>query len=187
MDKFKEFYNEKNGKAILFFGFYLVFFIFLGIYMRSMDNKEVIPEEIPQEEKITTYNISNLINNDYSYEIEIHDNEEIIKFNGTKLNIDYANYENKYFLDIYNLNQLLKKSKFISSEDYVLSYEIMNLDIDDLLVTETMEGVNKILVYVDKTGGIEKVFLDLSSYLQKDKYTIMINYSQGEKNENSIG
>ena len=41
MDGFKTFYNDKKGKYILFFGFYLIFFIFLAIYMRSMEAKKI--------------------------------------------------------------------------------------------------------------------------------------------------
>ena len=50
MDNFKTFYNEKNGKYILFFGFYLLFFIFLGIYMRTLDSNK--PKEKQKEEVV---------------------------------------------------------------------------------------------------------------------------------------
>ena len=53
--------------------------------------------------------------------------DESITFEGTKDNIDYANYKNKYFLDIYNVNQLLKRSKYIDTIDgTVLKYELNN-------------------------------------------------------------
>ena len=187
MNKFKEFYNEKKGKYILFFGFYLIFFIFFAIYIRSL--RANVPEEPKKEEeeveKITTYNISNLINEDYHYTIEIVDNEEIINFQGTKNNIDYANFPNRYFLDIYNLNQLLKKSKLVNSEGSILTYELNNSEINDILLTDKSDGINKIMVYVNENGEVNKIDLDLSNYLEKDKYTISINYEIGDRNENS--
>ena len=185
VDGFKTFYNDKKGKYILFFGFYLIFFIFLAFYIRSMDAN--LPKEEPKETPviITTYDISNLINNDYKYNIKINDDGEEVEFNGTKSNIDYANYSNKYFLDIYNINQLLKRSKQISSENNLLTYELLNSEINDILLTNREEGINKIEVYVSNKGEIEKIDFDLSSYLNKEKYEIMINYTMGEKDENS--
>ncbi len=187
MNNFKEFYSEKNGKYILFFGFYILFFIFLTIYMRTLDARK--PKEIEKvEEKetvITTYDISNLINNDYDYRIEIVDEEEIINFSGSKNNIDYANYQNKYFLDIYNINQLLKRSKLIESEKNVLTYELPNKEINDLLLTDKKDDVNEINVSVNDQAEVNRIVLDLSNYFEKNKYQITIDYIIGESNENS--
>ena len=188
MDGFKTFYNEKNGKYILFFGFYLIFFIFLAFYMRSLNANKPKEENKEQEqvvEKITTYDISNLINNDYIYSIEINDNEEKINFNGKKSNIDYANYEHKYFLDIYNINQLLKRSKLVKSEDNILTYELSNKEINDILLTNKNDAVNKIDVYVNNKTEIIRIIFDLSNYLDKDVYQIIIDYNIGEYYENS--
>ena len=185
MDKFKEFYNEKNGKIILFFGFYLIFFIFLGFYMKGLNNTP--PDNTNKDEiKITSYTINNLVNSDYKYDIKILDNDESITFSGTKNNIDYANYENKYFLDIYNINQLLKRSKFIESNDYVLSYELNNKEINDLLLTTKDDGINKIDVIVNKNSAVNKIVMDLSNYMGKNTFQITINYNTGEENENSF-
>ena len=184
MDNFKEWYGERKGKYILFFGFYLIFFIFLAVYMRSIRSNEV-PEVIDEPKVITTYDISNLVNNDYQYAIEINDNNEIIKFSGTKSNIDYANFENKYFLDIYNINQLLKRSKLINSENYVLTYELLNKDIDDILLTNSLDRANEIMVYVNEDGKVEKINLNLAMYMNKDNYQILIDYNIGEDNEDS--
>ena len=188
INNFKDWYNDKKGKYILFFGFYLIFFIFFGIYIRAVkDNKPVeeIKEEEKQVEKITTYDISRLTSNDYSYIIEIIDNEELLNFNGTKSNIDYANYENKYFLDIYNINQLLKRSKLVDSNNNILTYELDNKEINDILLTNKKEGINKIMIYVDDKTEVNKISLDLSNYLDKDIYQINISYTVGDVNENS--
>jgi hypothetical protein len=188
MDKFKTFYNEKKGKYILFFGFYLIFFIFLAIYLRTVranNPKEEVKPANEVVEKITTYDISNLTNNDYLYNIEILDNEEIITFTGKKSNVDYANYPNKYFLDIYNINQLLKRSKLINTENNVLTYELPNKEINDILLTNKPEAVNLINVYVNDKSEISKINLDLSKYMEKENYQIMIDYTVGDSNENS--
>lgn len=191
MDGFKTFYNDKKGKYILFFGFYLIFFIFLAIYIRTI--RENKPVEKPKEEvasKITTYDISNLINNDYKYMIKIIDydenSDESITFEGTKNNIDYANYENKYFLDIYNVNQLLKKSKYIDTIDgTVLKYELNNSEINDILLTQKPEGINKIEVYVNEETKVQEIILDLSNYFGKEFFHIEMFYTEVDNNENS--
>ena len=189
MEGFKDFYNNRNGKMILFFGFYLIFFIFLAFYIRGLDNnknREMPKEEENIKEEITTYDISHLINSDYSYNISILDNNETINFNGTKSNIDYGNYFNKYFLDIYNINQLLKKSKFIESKNLVLTYELSNNELNDILLTNKSDGTNKIDVLVNENSKVEKITMDLGKYMGKDKYVITINYQVGENNENSV-
>lgn len=191
MDGFKTFYNDKKGKYILFFGFYLIFFIFLAIYIRTI--RENKPVEKPKEEvasKITTYDISNLINNDYKYMIKIIDydenNDESITFEGTKNNIDYANYKNKYFLDIYNVNQLLKRSKYIDTIDgTVLKYELNNSEINDILLTQKPEGINKIEVYVNEETKVQEIILDLSNYFEKEFFRIEMFYTEVDNNENS--
>lgn len=188
MDNFKDWYGNKKGKYILFFGFYIVFFIFLGFYIKNskIDQKEENKEEVKQEEKLTTYNITNLINNNYKYEIEVNDNNIVTNFKGSKNNVDYANYSNKYFLDIYNINQLLKKSKFIGNYNNILKYELSNSELNEILITEKKDGINKIDVSIDKTGNINKIIMDLSNYLEKDIYEISITYIIGDNNENSI-
>ena len=194
MDGFKDFYNNKKGKAILFFGFYLIFFIFLAIYMRSLNanrQENTSNEETNVVEKITSYDISNLINNDYEYTIKIidYDNsvDESVTFKGTKNNIDYANYKYKYFLDIYNINQLLKKSKYIDTEDYtVLKYELNNSEINDILLTQKEDGANKIEVYVNEKTEVQEIVLDLSNYFGKEEFHIELFYSEVDNNENSL-
>ena len=191
MDGFKTFYNDKKGKYILFFGFYLIFFIFLAIYIRTI--RENKPVEKPKEEvasKITTYDISNLINNDYKYMIKVIDydenSDESITFEGTKDNIDYANYKNKYFLDIYNVNQLLKRSKYIDTiDDTVLKYELNNSEINDVLLTQKEEGINKIEVYVNEETKVQEIILDLSNYFEKEFFHIEMFYTEVDNNENS--
>lgn len=185
-DKFKIFYNEKNGKIILFFGFYLIFFIVLGIFLRNVNNQKEITPEKEEEKEITTYDMSKIVNSNYQYEIKIEDNDEVILFNGTKSNIDYDGYSNKYFLDIYNINQLIKKSKFIKSKENMLTYELSNGVLNDILITEKNDGINIIDVYVKDDTTVYKIVLDLTKYMEKEKYIIEVNYLIGEENENSI-
>lgn len=188
MDDFKDWYSNKKGKQILFFGFYIIFFAFLAIYIRSINKdkpKEQKKEETKQVEKITTYDITDLLDNNFEYEIVINDNDELTTFNGSKTHVDYNNFNNKYFLDIYNINQLLKKSKFINSSDHVLTYELSNSSLNELLSKEEKNGNNRIDVYVKSDTKVERIVLDLANFLEKDVYQINIKYIVGDTNENS--
>ncbi len=69
----------KRRKTILFFGFYLVFFIFLFFYMRDMN---VVKEGENNEETVITYKTEFIENSNYTYVYEIEENENIYSFRG---------------------------------------------------------------------------------------------------------
>ena len=184
-NKLRDFYTSKRGKSICFFAFYLVFFLVLAIILRNRNN--VVSNEPKNENKNieinennhNSYNLEKIVNSNYEYFYTINDNEEIKKFSGTKNNVDYLNYENKYFLDIYNVNQLIKRSKFIKRENNILSYELDNHILNEFLLTDS-EGLTKIDVFVKEDNMIEKIILDLKEYFKKEKYEIILEYKEGE-------
>ena len=195
MDNFKDWYSNRKGKYILFFGFYIIFFIVLAIILRNANyspteepkKEENIETEIETNENnsVANYDITNLVNKDFKYKIVIDDNSEIINFEGSKNKIDYANFTNKYFLDIYNINQLLKKSKYIGRKDNVLSFELTNSSINEILLSEKKDGINPIMVHVNNNNEVNKIVLDLANYFDKVTYEIDISYIVGDSNENS--
>ena len=181
--KFKEFYQSKRGRAILFFGFYLIFFLVLTIAFKNasnMDNKNKVNntnKESEIKENASLYSMKNLLDNNFNYNIEVVDDDKIETFTGTKNNVDYNNFDNKYFFDIYNLNQLIKKSKFIKTEENVYYYEIENDTLNSILNVEKENGINKINVYASNSQ-VEKITLDLSEFMEKENYRIAISYSE---------
>ena len=181
--KFKEFYQSKRGRAILFFGFYLIFFLVLTIAFKNasnMDNKNKVNntnKESEIKENVSLYSMKNLLDNNFNYNIEVVDDDKIETFTGTKNNVDYNNFDNKYFFDIYNLNQLIKKSKFIKTEENVYYYEIENDTLNSILNVEKENGINKINVYASNSQ-VEKITLDLSEFMEKENYRIAISYSE---------
>ena len=181
--KFKEFYQSKRGRAILFFGFYLIFFLVLTIAFKNasnMDNKNKVNntnKESEIKENASLYSMKNLLDNNFNYNIEVVDDDKIETFTGTKNNVDYNNFDNKYFFDIYNLNQLIKKSKFIKTEENVYYYEIENDTLNSILNVEKENGINKINVYASNSQ-VAKITLDLSEFMEKENYRITISYSE---------
>ncbi len=188
--KIIKFYKSKNGKATLFFGFYLIFFLVLAFFVRNMQRVRPIENDdnLSNTEVINkNYSITSLTDTNYSYLFNIKDNGQIISFKGYKNNPDYLEYENYYFFDLYNLNQLIKKSKFIKRDGNVLEYSLPNSVLNDLFEKDKPDGENTISVYVDEKGNVNKIILDLSNYWDKKEYIMDLDYRVGEENEqNSI-
>ena len=165
--------DNKYKRASLFFGFYLIFFIFLFIYMKAntKENNEIKKEENPI---ISVDNpINELINSANEYSIIVNDNNEIVTIDD--------NYEYKYFLNSHNLNQLIKNSKLIKNDGNILEYELTNDTINSFLNTQNPSGINTISLFYNKSK-LEKIILDLYSYMEKDTYTIIFT-KDGDKNE----
>ena len=183
INKVKE---NKKLKAALFFGFYFFFFLFIFICIgnsKMSSNKSDANKKTEESGEINRYSIKYLMDNDYKYTFSIEDNDTKIDFNGTKDIIDYKEFDNKYFLDIFNVNQMIKNSKYLNNDANTLNYEINNDVLSNLVGVQKVEGISKIIVYVKDNGDLYKVVLDLSSFMQKDKYLITLNYEVGEDDD----
>lgn len=182
LNKFQNFYQKQGGKYILFFGFYIIFFIFFGIHLKNLNNSKVkVPVNQQIEEKMVS--MRSLFDNDFSYQFEINDNGSITNYKGTKKNIDYENSSFKYFLDYININQLLKKSKVTETGQLITNYELDNTVLNEILNTDVLDGMNKVTEILGNSQNdyTYQIILDLSSYMQKENFIITLNYQVGEK------
>ena len=198
-DKLKKLFNRdekevspevKRKKMIVFFGFYLIFFIFLFIWLKS-NNVENTNTPIDEETSFT-YKTDLIENNNYTYVYEIEENENVNTIRGIRDDENYqlSEYKYKYFLDIYNIKKLIKNSKYLykidNNNEISYKYEIDNKTISNLLQNskEIENGVNNILVYVDNNDNVYKIELDLSSYMvsinEYTKYHLTLYYGIGE-------
>ena len=198
-DKFKKLFNReekdvspevKRKKMIVFFGFYIIFFIFLFIWLKS-NNVENTNTPIDEETSFT-YKTDLIENNNYTYVYEIEENENVDTIRGIRDDENYqlSEYKYKYFLDIYNIKKLIKNSKYLykidNNNEISYKYEIENKTISNLLQNskEIENGVNNILVYVDNNDNVYKIELDLSSYMvsinEYTKYHLTLYYGIGE-------
>ncbi len=159
MKKLKEFYQSKRGKSICFFGFYLIFFLVLSFFLQNKSEVKTYDQKVITN----TYSINKIASNNYN--IYINDNFFIR---------DFLSNEDNYFVDIYNVNKLIKKSKFLHRENNILNYELENSVLNELLNSEIKDNVNKIDVYVNNDNEVEKIILDLSNYFEKEKYEIIL-------------
>ena len=105
-------------------------------------------------------------------------------------NYDVSEYKYKAFLDIYNIKKLIKNSKYLykTDNDGVISYkyELDNKILSNMLQDgKTLEeGINNIVVYVDKDNNVYKIELDFSNYMRSieeyTKYHLTLYYGMGE-------
>lgn len=63
----KELFKNPKGRALLFFGFYLIFFIFLGISFRTSSPSNQIESHSSQQEQQQNYSLVNLEAGNYHF------------------------------------------------------------------------------------------------------------------------
>jgi len=180
----------KRKKMIGFFGFYLVFFVVLLIWIKSTDDGTKPPTEKTETE--ITYKTDYIENNSYTYVYEIEENDQKYTFKGIRddNNYDVSEYKYKAFLDIYNIKKLIKNSKYLykTDNDGIISYkyELDNKILSNMLQDgkNVEEGINNIVVYVDKDNNVYKIELDFSNYMRSieeyTKYHLTLYYGMGE-------
>ena len=180
----------KRKKMIAFFGFYLVFFLVLIVWLRSTnDGNKKVPE---QGETEITYKTDYIENSNYTYIYEIEENDQKYTFKGIRddNNYEVSEYKYKSFLDIYNIKKLIKNSKYLykTDNDGVISYkyELDNKVLSNMLQDgkNPEEGINNIVVYVDTNNEVYKIELDFSNYMRSieeyTKYHLTLYYGIGE-------
>ena len=173
---------SKRKKAIIFFGFYLIFFLvvfsFINQNKKTIDIKKDETKEEIKEEKILSLN--DVTKMDYQYEYEMNIDGNVTIFKGFKDQIDYEENEYQYFFDIYNVNQLIKKSKVLEKNNHYGKYRLENLELDELL--DSSESVGNTIIEVKEAKELE-IDIDLKEYYQKNVFTIKLIYREVEEVE----
>ena len=174
--------KEKRKKALLFFGFYFVFFLILFLNMQS--NKKIIEkldENIVIKDEVIDNNLyfGTLRYINYQYDYEVNDNNEIISYHGTKTESDYNASPYKYFFDIYNINQLIKKSKVVEKIDNYTKYSLANENLDELLESETQGNT---IIEIKENEELE-IDIDLHEYYKKDLFKLKLLFRRDDIND----
>ena len=176
----KKIKDNKKLKALLFFGFYFIFFLVLALSIKNNTKDNL--KQLEKEKKLVT--IKSLYDKDFVYEFIIYDNDTVITFKGSKNSIDYDGFENKYFLNYININQILKKSKVITKTNESVSYEIDSKVLNELLFKSVSDDTNKDGINrITETFGVDtyQITMDLKDFMEKDKYIVELKYRVGEK------
>lgn len=200
-NKIKEYFSSKTVKATLFFGFYFFFFLFIALSFNKnfVNNNSNNDKNEVKEESNQLFYTDHITDNDYTYRYIIYENNETITFSGSSQNInqELEDYSYKYFLNIYNLKQIIKNSKYLSkidsSDSVKYNYEIKTSELKELLeesIDLEVDGLNNIFVYTNSSLDVTLIKIDLSDYMKShgyNKYVIELNYQEGVDNgENRI-
>ena len=178
LDALKEFRKRPYGNAVLFFGFYLIFFVALAIFFRVVDTEEV--EEVKKEEN--KVNIEEVLNNDYTFTYEVNLDEKISVYTGKKKNnkIIFNEEDNTIlfpeFFDEKNIDLLINNSYYESQTTYESGKITYNL----LLSSNTINKlINKIETDIEEEANQINISKDnddtISINLKLDSYCISNN------------
>ena len=75
-------------------------------------------------------------------------------------------------------SRFTKKGKLIDQVENTFNYELASSYIAEILETDNIVGINHLSITINN-NTIEKVFMDLSEYMNREFY-ITLNYQLGE-------
>ena len=189
----KELLKTPKGKALLFFGFYFVFFLVIAILARISPGN--VNDESLNQNKL--FSLSDINGNNYSYECNINIDNNIFKINGVKMqdkekftyiydNIqkDYYKEGSSYYLDehiseipswyfnlIDNLDYLVNNSTYVSVTNYesgknVLRYILSSASISKLVDNKDLdiEEIPNEINITKNNNRVDEVDIIFSSY-----------------------
>jgi hypothetical protein len=167
----KELNKTPRGKAILFFGFYLIFFIFIIIFVRVGSRNSTGSYEYEKGNGTSNYNfdISGIANSNYKftytitvdgvasvYSGEKYEDTELITYNNNNYYRNGDNYfinntlwiksDNPYiysdFLEYDNISNLLVAASYESKTSYDSGKEIYNFLISTNTINQLLNNIN---------------------------------------------
>lgn len=165
----KEMSKNPKGKAILFFGFYIVFFAFVFLFINLTDSTLTYGDDYEKSYSSYTFNLDKVFSNNYAFKYDVNldnnihsyigakkDETESIKFN----NLDYyrngsmflvkgdtwTNTNNPYifgeYFDTLNIKKILEKSHFVSKTMFENGTTAFNFVISSNTLNSILYGMN---------------------------------------------
>ena len=164
-DKIVAFIKTPRGKALLFFGFYFIFFIVIGTSIRN-DNTSSVDNK--QNNSSFDFSMESITNNNFGFTYEVLIDEQRILYNGIKndlkeeFNIEEMNYykesenyfvntngvwikcENPYlynkFYDTNNILTLLTNASYVSKTEYDSGKKVYIFSIASASINKVFEN-----------------------------------------------
>lgn len=194
----KEFSKAKNGKPILFFGFYFFFFVFLFLFIRFTGDKDFMNQEY-EKGRASQFNSSLLLGKNYYYDYKINLDGTLHDYYGKRYqDIELFKYNNNEFYRNGN-DYFINNSPWVKCDNPYLFYEI--IDVDNLsnilnnatLITKDKSEEGKLTYkYQISTNTINKLLYNLDTDFDEipNEIDILLDGSSGtntiEMNLNSF-
>lgn len=194
--EFKEFIKTPKGKACLFFGAYLLFFIFIGIFARTGGTSNVNKKY--ESGSPLQFSISSIVNRNYKFNYEVvvdgvtttyegsstktnssfsKNGTESYYFNGsnyfTNTSGVWLNVSNPYmyydFINSDNIDSLIETATYISKTEYENGSEVYNFKISSATINKLIEGND---LDVEEVPNEIVISVDDDNVVNEIKYTL---------------
>ena len=196
LKKIKEMSKDSKGKAILFFGGYVIFFIILMIFVRVI-TPDTTKSEDYEKGNPYDYSISNLVAGNYNYVYTIKCDNTKLEYNGKSdgkdeififNDVDYYKnstgyYSNKsgsfakvdnplkynYFFELENINDIFTKAYYLSKTEYDNNKQEYKYLISTNTLVELIDNKN-----IDISDDANKVMLgtDTDGYVNRLEFDL---------------
>ena len=193
LEMIKEFRKKPYGNAVLFFGFYFVFFLVIAIIFRLNDGEVTSKEDI--DKKDSRVNVSKILDKDYEFSYEVILDNVSYKYVGEKKknkisfsfnNINYSIVDGKFYMEKEEIENPIKFYEFFDNDNIKLlidnsfyesqtTYESGRISHNLLLSSNTINSLvnkletdieeepNKVVVSINLEDSID-INYNLSSY-----------------------
>lgn len=194
--EFKEFIKTPRGKATMFFGAYLLFFIFIGIFARTGGTSNVNKKY--ETGSPLKYSVSSIVSGNYKFNYEIivdgvtttyegsstktnasfsKNGNETYYFNGsnyfTNTSGVWLNVSNPYmyynFINSDSIKSLIDKATYISKTEYENGSEVYNFKISSATINKLFEGTD---LDIEEVPNEIMVGVDEENNVNEIKYTL---------------
>lgn len=169
IDNIKELKKTKNGKPILFFGFYLLFFIFILLLITFKGDRNYYKQEY-EKGRPNQFNSSMLLNKNFYYDYKINIDGVMHNYYG-KMNKDIESFKynnNDYYRN--NDNFFVNNGTWVKTENPYVFYEIINVDNmsniinNSTLMSKDANDSGKIVYkYLISTNTIDKIIYNIDT------------------------
>lgn len=165
----KEISENPRGKALLFFGFYIVFFAIVFLLIHFSDSTLSYGDDYEKSYSSSSVNLNNIFSNNYSFKYEVvldnktytylgakKDEVESIKYN----NSDYYRNGNKFlikgntwvettnpyvygeYFDTLNIKKILENSYYVSKTEFENGIMSFNYAVSSNTLNSLLYGMN---------------------------------------------
>jgi hypothetical protein len=167
--EFKEFIKTPKGKATMFFGAYLLFFLFIGIFARTGGTSNINKKY--ETGSPLRFNINSILNNNFKYNYAVNIDGLSTVYSGTstkvnslfKINDTYEYYFNgnnyfantngvwlnvsnpviySKFMDTNFIKALLDKATYVSKTEYDSGDDVYNFKIATATISKLFDGTD---------------------------------------------
>ena len=169
IDKIKEISKDPKGKAFLFFGFYIVFFAIVFLFINLSDSTLTYGDDYEKSYGSYTFDLNNIFSNNYAFKYDVNLDNNIHSYIGAKKDesesIKYNNYDyyrngstflvkgdtwtvsnNPYifseYFDTLNIKKILENAHFVSKTMYENGTNAFTFQISSNTLNTLLYGMN---------------------------------------------